>query len=800
MEIALKAKIKCSHCAEPVVTPFEDNGGHSFCCQGCMSVYQILQQSNLGKFYSIQEQTGDYTKPVKRLKHKDFKYLESSDFIEKYAHQDDQALSMSFYLQGVHCLACLWLIEKLPELVPSVKNSHLDMGKSLVTITLENGQTSFSEAAKCLNNLGYDPYPISNQSELEEKRKNEERGLLLRIGIAAFSMMNIMLYTGSVYAGAKGMFQIGFGYLSLILSLPVVLYSATPFYKSAIAAIKNKQVNIDIPLSLAILFGFFISSVFVFLHKEEFYFDSIATLTFLILLSRYILTKAQQTSLNRNDLMSIFLRQTALRKKADDESYEEVLPNQLKIQDIVKVSTNEVFPCDGTIIKGNTRVNLSALTGESQSVFHGLHSNVFMGTVNLGDTVEVEVQVVGNQTRMGKLLYKIQNEQNQRSNYSYITDRVSRYFVQGILLLSVLVFTYFIITANIVIALEHTLALIIVTCPCALGIATPLTFSRIMALAQRSGIIVKSEEAIERLSQIKNILFDKTGTLTTGNYQVTQFEYHSHDSTRQTEINNILFSLEAKSNHPVAQSLVKWCSTQKIPLNRVHFDSFEEILGFGVRGFFKGSVYKVTTEDTGLGFSSACLFENDSKLLSLRLEDDIKSDANKTLERLRNNEFETYLVSGDKKSVVEKIRKKLLFSSQNTYSEASPEQKSKIVKDLKNTLFVGDGANDSIAFKEADASIATHGSVEMCLRTSDIFLGEDNLLLIPFALNLAKRAMKTVRINLAFSLIYNIVGASLAIIGLIGPLEAAILMPMSSLTILVITLYQTNNGVAHGNT
>ncbi len=799
MKITIEAQVQCSHCGDKVVTPFEDEGGHSFCCQGCMSVYQILQQSNLQQFYNIQEKTDDYTRSVKNLKNKEFKYLDNLKFIEKYTHDIEGFLSMSFYLQGVHCLACLWLIEKLPELVENVMHSRLDMGKSLVTITLRKGENSFSAAAKCLNSLGYDPYPISNQTELKENQQKEERSLLLKIGIAAFSMMNIMLYTGSVYAGAKGLFQVGFGYLSLLLAIPVVFYSAIPFYKSAIGAIKNKKVNIDVPLSLSIIFGFIVSSVFVVLQKEEFYFDSIATLTFLILLSRYILKKAQQKSLNKNDLLSIFQRESTYRKIFNTENFEEVLPDQLNPEDIVRVGANEIIPCDGEIIKGTTRINLSTLTGESQSIFHGLKSQVYMGTLNLGDTVEILVNKTNQQTRIGQLLLKIQNEKSERSQYSFITDKVSKYFVSLVLLLATIVFCYYLFKTDLVNSLEHTLALVIVTCPCALGLATPLTFSRIMALAQRNGLIIKSEDAIERLSNIKNIFFDKTGTLTTGNYQVTEFEYFTSRSDQQIILLNILFSLESKSNHPVALSIVKWCSTHNNHLKNLQLINFEVVLGKGVKGFVEDQYYEVSTTDTGKGYVNANLYKNGEKALSLKLSDDIRNDSHITLEKLRGQHFKTFLVSGDKDSVVQKIGKELLFEPGNIHSEVAPEKKSLIIEKYQNSLFVGDGANDSLAFKKADVSIATHGSVEMCLRTSDIFLGEDKLELINYSIVLSKRAMKVIRINLGFSLIYNIIGASLAITGFIGPLEAAIIMPISSLTILGITLYHTRNGVTLGN-
>jgi heavy metal translocating P-type ATPase len=792
----VQTSLKCVHCNEAVVTPFEDESNHTFCCQGCLSVYKILNQSNLQEFYSIQEQTGEYTRPLNDLKQKDFDFLDNQDFLKKYAKPGEQ-WSMSFYLKGVHCLACLWLIEKLPELARTVESSRLDMGKSLVTVTLRKGENSFKEAAKILNNLGYDPYPISNNDELMERQKKEERSLLLKIGIAGFSMMNIMLYTGSVYSGADGLYMVSFGYLSLLLALPVVFYSALPFYQSSLVAIKNKTVNIDIPLSFAILFGFFVSVYFVFQQREEFYFDSITTLIFLILLSRYVLRKAQQTSLNKNDILGIFQRGTTQRKiSTDPDTFEEVLPEQLHKEDIIKIRPNEVIPCDGIIIQGETRINLSTLTGESEAILHNMGSRVFMGTVNVGEEILVETEKLSSETRMGQLLTKIETENQSRSKYSYITDKISQYFVSVVFLLAAITFGYYFYTKGIELALDHTLALVIVTCPCALGLATPLTFSRIMGLAQRNGLIFKNEEALERLSRIQKIFFDKTGTLTTGNYQVSSANI-SADVDKETTI-NILYSLEKDSAHPVAKALVKWCAQSSLGLKTLPLLGRKEIIGRGVQASYEDRLYEVTTVDNKDGKLKAVLTCEKVIVLSLNLEDQIRSDSLETLKSLRKANYETFMVSGDKSSVVNKVSKFLEFAPSKSWSQVTPEEKAKHVKNHSHTLFVGDGANDSLAFNNATASIATHGSIEMSLRISDIFLNEDRLSLIPYGLKLSKLAMTTVKINLGFSLFYNLTGAGLAIMGLIGPLEAAILMPLSSLTVLAITLFKTR-GEKSGN-
>lgn len=783
-------QLACSHCNETVITPYRNDSGEVFCCQGCQSVYNILQHSNLEQFYEIQKQTGDYTKPVKDLEQGSFDYLASEEYLQKYGSlEKDGTWSMSFYLKGVHCLACLWLIERLPELVSEVSEARLNLGKSLVTVKLKEGQKSFSEAARCLNRLGYPPFPVSNQDEIENIRKKEERGLILKIGVAAFSMMNIMLYTGSVYAGASGSYLLGFGYLSLFLSLPVVFYSALPFYQSAYAALRTKQINIDVPLSVAIITGFFISTYFVFKGSEHFYFDSIATLTFLILLSRLVLKKAQQISLNKNDLLSIFQRGTYLRKQGQD--WIEVLSESLKAGEVIKVKPLQTIPCDGKLLSSRAKINMSSLTGESQPVVHIKSNNVFMGTTNMNEDIEIEVLSTGRDTRMGKLLVEIERENYSKSRYSFLTDKISKYFFAGVLVLAAVTFgtTYF--QFGLEKALENSLALIIVTCPCALGLATPLTFSRVMELAQSKGIIFKNEESIENLNEIENVFFDKTGTLTTGNFQVIHHTYLGSDHIDYPRAINLLYALESKSQHPIAKSIVNWCSTQNNNLEFIILDLYEEILGKGVKGLLNNRTYEVYSVDDDSDTSKIVLSEDGNPVLVLNLKDALRKESKKLIKTLKKNNFATFILSGDRQHIVNEVSAELGIESDHFKAELTPENKASIISQYPNSLFVGDGANDSLAFNKAKASIATHGSVEMSLRVADIFLSEDNVGLVAEAIKLSKLSIQIVKRNLGFSLVYNISGALLAAIGAIGPLEAAVLMPLSSLTVLGNTLIST---------
>ena len=786
----IKEEVVCKHCHEQVITPFYDEQDKVFCCQGCRSVYQILNLNGLNDFYKIQEQTGDFTKPVKNVENKQFSYLDNSEFIKKYAQVDKATLKMTFYLEGVHCLACLWLIEKLPQMVPNVRSSRLDMSKNLVDIELNEGEAQFSVVAQTLNSLGYKPFPISNTNEENERRKKEDHAILLRIGIAGASMMNIMLYSGSIYFGADGKYLEYFGLISLALCLPVVGYSATPFYKSAWAAIKNKYINIDVPLALAIISSFVVSSFFAFTGSHHHYFDSLSTLTFLILSSRYLLRKAQQSGFEKKDLSSFFLQGT-IRRRNPDQSLEEIHSEQIQLGDHLVVLPGETVPADGKIIAGETRLNLATLTGESVPLLQKIGSHAFMGSQNVGKEFTLEVEALLAQTRLGKILDEVEKESNQRSNYTLITDKISSYFVTTILFLTALSFMANLYLHNLEEALIRSLSLIIVTCPCALGLATPLVFSRILSLSAKMGIIVKSEYSLETIAKSQNIFFDKTGTLTSGEFEVEEVSQRHSPSINFT-IEDIIFSLESNSVHPLANSLVRWASSKKGKLQRIPWSLFEEITGKGVRGIYNEIEYEIYTIRGNDNETVVILAENTNVIGRITLKDRPRPEAKSVLKKLRNNDLKLYLSSGDKKPIVDYIGEHLGFDSNHRKSELTPEQKALWIESTVDSIFVGDGANDALAFSKASASIAMQGAVEVSLKSSDAFLCRNDLSLINQLIHNANQGIRLVKQNLAFSLIYNTIGAYLALIGFIGPLEAAILMPISSFTVLANTMYGTS--------
>ncbi len=771
----------CTHCDEEILVPIfgdEDTKHESpFCCNGCLTVFNVINHKGLKEYYEIKRQSAIFKRrsPVEN-KFQQFSYLDTPDFLQDYSYQNLQKrTTMEFYLEGIHCLACLWLIEKMPEYLDDVENARLDIQKSVVTITLRN-EGKFSNVARELNNLGYKPHPLKRNQSTRDFKNREERKMLLKIGIAGAGAGNIMLYAVSIYAGADAKLASVFNLFTIIFALPVLFYSATPFYKTAWAALKKKTLSIDIPISMALLLGAFYGIYNEIIGVNENFFDSLTALVFLLLLSRYFLNRIQEDGLTANDL-NFFYEGTSVLKKEGDQ-FIDIHPQFLKEDDIIKIGLNEMIPADGLIVKGSSLINNSLLTGESRPENVNPGNEVFSGTFNLSHEILVRVKAVKEKTRLGQILKEIENGWIQKSPIVDLTNKISKYFVAAVFILSIALFAYLAGKGDIKAAFERSLTLLIVTCPCALALATPLTLTRTLSRASRLGIIIKNNEIVEKLSEIQSVFFDKTGTLTYGSLKVNHFKIYKNSALSAFEV---IHSLEFASTHPVAHALREFAAENGARLAHTVSD-YKEILGLGVSGFINQHFYEIKQEK---------IFEDGLSIAEFTLEDHLRPDTAKTIENLHLLGLETNMISGDRRDVAQPIGLASGIDSKNIYAQMSPENKLMIIEQNPHALMVGDGANDAMALSRSYVSVAVLGSLDISLRASDIYLTTPGISPIASLVVICRETMKVVRRNLVLSLLYNSVSVYAAFTGLISPLVAAIIMPLSSLTVLISTLMGT---------
>lgn len=771
----------CVHCDEEIVVPIYDendtNNSSPFCCNGCLTVFNILHQKGLENYYEIKNQSGIFKRrsPVEGKTYQ-FLYLDSEDFIKEYTYINlFGERTIEFYLEGIHCLACLWLIEKLPEFLSDVKQSRLDMNRAVATISITD-DGKFSHVARELNNLGYKPHALKRNQDTQALKLREERKMLLKIGVAGAGAGNIMLYAVSIYAGASGSYATIFNFLSVAFAVPVLFYSATPFYVSAWNAIKTKTISIDIPISMALIMGALFGIYNMFIGVNENFFDSLTALVFLLLLSRYFLNKIQGEGLTASDLNYFYQGNSILKKEGD--AFVEIHQQYIKENDIIKVLSNQMLPVDGVIIEGATSLNNSLLTGESRPELADIGSRVFSGTMNLGGEIVIRVEHINQDTRIGKILKQVESGWIQKAHIVDLTNRISKYFLIAVFILAAILFFSLVSKGEIKTGIDRALTLLIVTCPCALALATPLTLTRTLARASKKGIIIKNDEVIEKLAQIDSVYLDKTGTVTYGLLKVNEFKILSPSAI---PLMDIIVSLEKISLHPVAIALKEYAQINGA--KKAHeVKDLKELLGIGVSGTIEGHFYEI---------KAGKITEDQITIATFSLDDRIRPDSKMAVDQMKSYGIQVSLISGDQKAIVDSISKEIGLDKKNIYSEVTPETKLSLIENTNKALMVGDGANDAMALSRSFVGVAVMGAMDISLRAADIYLSTPGITPVADLIVISKETMKVIHRNLALSLLYNLVSVYAAFTGIISPLVAAIIMPLSSLTVLASTLIGT---------
>lgn len=766
----------CVHCGNPA-------RGEQFCCLGCRAVYKLLNESGLGRYYEIRNETAKpgALKPA-TLSHDTYAYLDDAAFRAKYARSSAapaEACTMDFFLEGVHCAACLWLVEKLPALVSDVERSTLDLGKAVARVQLKAGG-SFAPVARMLADLGYKPHAIEHDEQAEALLKHENRTWLVRMGVAGACAGNIMLLVIPSYSGLSGSLAMLFRWLSLALFLPVIFYSAVPFYKNAWASVRSRTISIDLPIVLAILFGALASVAHLPYENEHVYFDSLSALVFLLLASRYVLKRIQQNALQSSQLFQFLSPSFARRINRATGQLEEVAVSTLKAKDFINVDCGEILAADGTIAFGSGALNCALLTGESLPRSVGPGDKVFAGTVNEGAALQIEVEATGHDTRLGRILKQIENGNLKKAAIVTAADRTAKWFLVSVVAAALAVIF---LAPTLSEGFSRALALAIVTCPCALALATPLTMTVALGKASRNGILVKGAETLEKIYHAGEIALDKTGTLTNGHFEVLSW----HEEPGQAPLKQVVYALERRSKHPVARALVKYLDgTVQDP----EILSHKETIGQGVEGRVDGSLYEIKPLRAGLGTSVG--FYRDGALVGqARLGDRPRADAAASVAALGRLGLDTYVVSGDNRSAVAEVAAELGIAPARAIAEATPETKRQFVEAHPRALMIGDGANDAPALSTAYVGVAVQGSMEVSLRAADVYITRAGVAPVLALVEIARETMKTIHRNFAFSLFYNLAGGLAAATGHVTPLFAALLMPLSAFTVFSSSLLGT---------
>jgi Cu2+-exporting ATPase/Cu+-exporting ATPase len=773
----------CTHCGIDITDGDKavfSNNGDAFCCWGCETVYKILKKGNFSLI----------NRPSTSLPEYDF--LDTDSFLKDYSISVDNKKGMRFFIEGIQCTACLWIIDQIPDWIPQVENARLNMSQNTLFVSLKE-PGYFGKVASVLSALGYKAYPIKSLDEAKHFQKKENHQQLMRLGVAAACSGNIMLFSFSLYSGLKGQMAGFFGYLNLAFFLPILFYCAQPFYRNLWRSLKAGRPSIDLPIVAAVVIGFALSLLNLIRGNGDFYFDSLSILIFLLLASRYLLSRTQQTFINSSYMQTFIDSQVCQRWNSESNEYDRIPARQLNVDDKVLIKEGERVPADGIVLNEWVNINPSILTGESlpQKLFKD--SVIYAGTQVVAGYATILVKQTAGNSRIGQILKKVEEQIYNKTPLISLTDKAAQYFSIFILAAGALFFSFY-MNVDLTEAVKRTLALIILACPCALAFATPLTQSLSLRKASKKGYLIKNAESLEKLNYVKNAFFDKTGTLTQGQFEFLKWKSpHLEESgnfSPDQETLNAIYSIEVYSQHPIARTLVKHLEGKCVKKLPVH--SLTEIPGSGISGMIDNDYYKIISalpdendsDNSDIISSLISIYKNGKLIAFACLGDRLHSDAKQTIAQLNTMGIKTHILSGDKSIPVSSVAKKLHIANEQSSSNLIPEKKNEIIKNFSHSLMVGDGANDSLAMSTDTVSIAVQGSVESCLVAADIYVTREGVSPVKDLILLSRDTFGVIKRNLVFSFVYNFAGGLAALLGYISPLTAAILMPVSSLIVL----------------
>lgn len=779
----------CLHCGDEVPRARRQESrttkGSDFCCDGCKSVHQLLHELKLDReYYALRGEKRGLRKPVLDSS-EDFSALDLSPY-----RSGEGESSLDFFLEGIHCTACVWILERLPEMTDEILSARLDMGRAILRVRV-TAKGRFETAAKLLLQLGYRPHAVLTEADAEERLRKEDRLTLKRMGVAAFAAMNVMIYSVSLYTGVDGRAALLFRGLSLLTGLPALTYSAWPFYRSALTSLRNRRVSIDLPISLAFIGGFIESVRQVALGTNLVYLDSLTSLVFLMLASRYALSRLERAELSKSGLLQSLLPSRVIRLSRSGSSEvnrESVRISDLKVGDRIELSSGEKVPTDGIVESGLGWTDLSFLTGETKPIRVSAGDPVYAGSRFSDGSVAVRVTARGGDTRLGAIESRLEVITPNKNSRTERSDRWASVFLAIVIgLAGVLLISFG--AGNSGEAIRRSLSLLIIACPCALALATPLTLSRAFRLAASRGILIRDLDAFERVLEADRVAFDKTGTLTGGHPKLKSWIWAEQVSDHEKgALLSVAYTMESNARHPYGKAIARDLENRE----RVHLirdlTPLEEV-GRGVHVRYESSDFRLGRADTDEKKSSQIRFTRDGKLLAdLEVDDELRAEAKDVVLNLKNRGFFVEILSGDSETAVRKIAEEAGIPEWK--SRLSPEEKQAELLTIggsKRAIVVGDGVNDALVLKDAFVGVAFNrgdgSSIEASLASADVAILTPNLSSVLDLLDVARRYRRTLIRNAIFSVLYNLAGASFAVAGYIHPLVAAIAMPVSALTV-----------------
>lgn len=832
-EIVSSAKVdSCTHCGLPV-PPSRQRRNSPFCCSGCESVYSILERSGFDEtYYRLRDATSkrSLSGPVRTNNQTGLlDELDTEVFLENHSTRlDGGNYRTHLYLDGVHCAACVWLVERLPEQVEGVSSARLNLPRARLSVEWSPETVDLSSIAKWLASFGYPIQPRVDGEEAPESK--EERKLLIRMGVSWALAGNIMLLAFALYSGmaedSPGLYRAA-RVLSLILAIPAVGYGGSVFFSKAWHSIRLswkmrtvRHLHMDTPISIGIIAGTVASIVAVASGEGDVWFDSVSVLIAALLTARWLQLRARRMAGDSTEQLLALLPSVARRPDG-----KVVRADDLDVGDKIQVRPGELIPVDGTILEGHSLINASILTGESEALKKGPGDLIQAGTTNETGLLIIRIDASGHRTRVGQLLSWVGDRGDAAPALSSLGDRIGGLFTVTVLGLALIGFAFWSVYLPEE-AVMHVVAFLVITCPCALGMATPLALAVGTGRAARRGIFIKSEHVVDWVSRVDTVVLDKTGTLTEGQMAVDEF-------IGDPSLVDAACALERDSNHPIARALLNYAETHGaykpdtldgpkhdvLPVSGLTFPEatgVEHLIGAGIKGqvgavsyrigsphwtleitdrkSFSESETRFMSEATAEGKTVVAVTSSDEKLALISLSDPIRPSSYPLIAELQQSGVRLLLCSGDDENTCKQIGGRLGLSSEDCLGRHTPEQKRAVVDSLISegcvVAMIGDGVNDAAALKAAQVGIAVSGASTASRMAADAFTTRPGLEAVSELLKESDSVLRVVRRNLGFSLAYNVVGGIVALAGFVTPLFAAVAMPISSFIVVISSIRQ----------